>query len=70
MPWSLEDHLAADLWLVTAQANSAKGKAPKDHPLREKQRMKNTAAKGKGRRAAYERVRERNAKRIAGRTTT
>lgn len=69
MPWSLEDHLIADLWLITAQANSSKGKAPKDHPAREKRRSKATAAKGRARRAVYEQKAAANKRRIAGRTT-
>ncbi|MCQ4119889.1 hypothetical protein [Rhodococcus tibetensis] len=68
-PWSIANHLSADLWLVLARANSKKGKEPKDHPAREKQMKKRTAKKASTKRTAYERAKARNARRIAGTKT-
>ncbi|RVW06223.1 hypothetical protein [Rhodococcus spongiicola] len=68
VPWSITDHLLADTWLVIAQANSAKGKAPRDHPRREQEAQKRNATRTVRRRGALERAKARNARRLAGRT--
>jgi hypothetical protein len=67
-PWSISDHLAADLWLIHAQSNAPKNKRPKDHPRREKEQQKRVAGKASRKRGAFEKAKARNAKRLAGRT--
>lgn len=68
-PWSIAEHLAADLWLVHAQANAPKNKRPKDHPLREKERKKRVAVRATSKRTSWAKAKARNEKRLAGRTT-
>lgn len=68
-PWSIAEHIAADTWLAIAQSNSKKGKAPKDHPRREKEQKKRVAGRAASKRGAYEKAKARNAQRLAGRTT-
>lgn len=61
-PWSLLDHLAADIWLALAQANVPKGKRPKDHPRREERNKRVRANQVPRKVGKYERVKARNAR--------
>lgn len=63
-PWTMADHLAADTWLAIVQSNSAKGKAPKDHPARERAKKKLTEGKATKSRGAHDRAKARNAERL------
>lgn len=69
MPLDITEHLLADTWVLLAGANSAKGKGPKDHPIREKQRKKATSVKAQSKRAKYEAAQARANKRIAGQSS-
>ncbi|RAL31148.1 hypothetical protein [Rhodococcus sp. AQ5-07] len=69
IPWTRSERLLSDLWLIDAQVNSKKGKAPKAHPEREAQRSKHTAAKAKSKTSAFERAKKRDAERRRKTTT-
>lgn len=57
--WTLTDHLIADLWKLTAQANSKEPKKVKDHPVRAEMQKEAQAAAREARvaqlRADYQR---------------
>ncbi|RGP48472.1 hypothetical protein [Rhodococcus qingshengii] len=69
MPWTRPERLLSDIWLLEAQVNSKKGKAPNAHPEREAQRSKQTAAKARSRSGAHERAKRRNAERLRNTNT-
>ncbi|MDV6267080.1 hypothetical protein [Rhodococcus globerulus] len=63
-PWSMEEHLLADIWVAQVRATAPKNKRPKDHPAREAMKKRQIAGRATRKRGAYERVKARNAQRL------
>lgn len=61
-PWSMTDHLLADLWVLQANRGRKKGQRPREHPRRPvvKKSQQQTPEFREAMRAAQRRRRERN----------
>ncbi|MGN7133380.1 hypothetical protein ACTHQY_08915 [Rhodococcoides corynebacterioides] len=65
MPWSVAEHLAADLWELQANKGRERGKPPIKHSGRAQQKSKNLERKAVRKSGAYAKAKARNAARLA-----